>query len=50
MKSKTNKCRLLVNKNNTGNIRVENFDIKNSDWEKRLGVKFDHKQSYLKFM
>ena len=38
MISNANKCDLLVSTNNTVNIRVENFDIKNSDSEKLLGV------------
>ena len=32
MKSNANKCHLLISTNNTANIRVENFDIKNSDF------------------
>ena len=43
MKSNANKSHLLVSANSTINIRVENFDIKNNDYEKFLGVKFDHK-------
>ena len=43
MKSNANKSHLLVSANNTINIRVENFDIKNNDYEKFLRVKFDHK-------
>ena len=46
MKSNTHKCHLLVSTNNTVNIRVENFDIKNSHCEKLLGVKFDHKLTF----
>ena len=36
MKSNTDKCRLLVSRNNAVNIRVEDFDIKNSDCEKLI--------------
>ena len=43
MKNNADKCHLLVSKNNTINIRVEDFDIKNSHCQKLLGVKFDHK-------
>ena len=43
MKNNADKCHLLVSKNNTINIRVEDFDIKNSHCQKRLGVKFDYK-------
>ena len=46
MKSNANKCHLLVSTNNTVNIRVENFDIKDSDCEKLLGVKFNHKLTF----
>ena len=46
MKSNADKCHLLVSTNNTVNIRVENFDIKNSDCEKPLGVKIDHKITF----
>ena len=46
MKSNADKCHLLVSTNNTVNIRVENFDIKNSDCEKPLGVKIDQKLTF----
>ena len=46
MKSNADKCHLLVSTNNTVTIRAENFDIKNSDCEKLLGVKFDHKLTF----
>ena len=49
MKSNANKCHLLVSTNNTVNIRVENFDIKDSDCEKLLGVlitNFNHKLTF----
>ena len=39
MKSNGDKCHLLIRTNNTVNIRVENFDIKNSRCEKLLVVK-----------
>ena len=44
MKSNADTCHLLVSPNNTVNIRVENFDIKNS--HKLLGVKFAHKLTF----
>ena len=44
MWSNAGKCHLLLSTNNTTNIRVENFDIKNC--EKLLGVKFDHKLTF----
>ena len=46
LESNVNKCHLLVSTNNTINIRVENFVIKNSDCEKFLGVKFDSKLTF----
>ena len=46
MKSNDNKCHLLVSTNSTVNIRVANFDIKNSHCEKLLGVKFNHKLTF----
>ena len=36
MKSNTDKCRLVVSRNNTVSIRVEDFNIKNSDCEKLI--------------
>ena len=39
-------CHLLVSRNKTVNIRVGNFDIKNSHCEKFLGVKFDHELTF----
>ena len=36
------KCHLLVSTNNTVDIRLENFDIKNSHCEIFLGITFDH--------
>ena len=46
MKHNINKCHSLVSTNNIVNTRVENFDIKNSHWEKLSGVKLDHKLSF----
>ena len=46
VRSNSNKCHLLVSTNKTVNIKVEHFDIKNSDIEKLLGVKFDHKLTF----
>ena len=34
----TSECHLLVSTNDIVNIRVENFDVKNSYCEKLLGV------------
>ena len=41
MKINANRCHLLLSSNSTVNVRVENFDIKNSDCEKHLGIKFN---------
>ena len=46
MKSNADKCHLLVSTNNTVNIRVENFDIENSDCEKLSVVKFDYELTF----
>ena len=40
------KFHFLVSTNNTVNIRVEKFDIKNSDCEKLLGVQIDHELTF----
>ena len=49
MKSNTHTCHLLVSTNNTVNMRVDNFDINNSKCEKLLGVKIDHKVTFLDY-
>ena len=46
MKSNANKCHLLASTNNIVNVRVKNFDINNSNREKLLGAKFDHKVNF----
>ena len=46
MKINADKCHLLVSTNNTVKIRIGNFGITNSESEKLLGVKFDHKLSF----
>ena len=38
---------ISTNKNNTVKIKIGNFDITNSKSEKLLGVKFDHKLSFV---
>ena len=43
MKINADKCYLLVSINNTVKIKIGDFDITNSNSEKLLGVKFDHK-------
>ena len=39
----TSECHLLISTNDIVNIRVENFDVKNSYCEKLLGVKLNRK-------
>ena len=46
VKINADKCHLLVNTNNTVQIKIGNFGITNSKSEKLLGVKFDHKLSF----
>ena len=46
MKSNADKCHLLVITNNTINIKIGNIDITNSNCEKFLGVKLDHKLTF----
>ena len=43
MKINADKCYLLVSINNTVKIKIGDFDITNSNSEKLLGIKFDHK-------
>ena len=43
MKIVADKCYLLLSTNNTISINIGNFDIANSQSEKLLRVKFDHK-------
>ena len=40
------KCHFLVSASQEINLNVNNFEIKNSDCEKRLGVKFDSKLTF----
>ena len=37
----------VVSTNNTAKIKIKNFDKINSKSEKSLGVKFDHKLSFI---
>ena len=43
LKSNADKCHLLVSSSDAVNLRVSEYDIKNSECEKLLGVKFDNK-------
>ena len=46
MKSNADKCHLLVSTNKIVNIKIENFNITNSNCEKLLGIKFDNKLTF----
>ena len=46
MKSNSDNCHLLVSTSNKVIIRIDNFDISNTKWEKLLGVKSDHKLTF----
>ena len=43
LKGNVDKCHFLVSTSQEVSLNVNNFKIKNSDYEKRLGVKFDSK-------
>ena len=42
------KCHLLVSSSDTVNIRVSKYDIKNSEPQKLVGVRFDNKLKFWK--
>ena len=46
MKANLSKCHLLVNKNDEVTIRIGDTEIKNSEYEKLLGIKVDTKQNF----
>lgn len=46
MKYHANKCQLLVKINNKVNVKIESFDMKNSNSEMFLSVNFDNKLSF----
>ena len=48
LKSNTNKCHLWVSSSEAVNLRVSEYDIKNSECEKLLGVKFQNKLTFEK--
>ena len=47
-KSNADKCHLLVTSSDVVNLRVSEYDIKNSECEKLLGVKFDNRLTFEK--
>ena len=46
LKSNADKCHLLVSSSDAVNLRVNEYDIKNSECEKLLGVKFGNKLTF----
>ena len=48
LKSNADKCHLLVNSSDAISLRVSESDIKNSECEQLLGVKFDNKLTFEK--
>ena len=46
MKANRSKCHLLVNKKDEVTIRMGDTEIKNSEYEKLLGIKFDTKLDF----
>ena len=48
LKSNADKCHLLVSSSDAVNLRVSEYDIKDSEGEKLLGVKFDNKLTFEK--
>ena len=50
LKGNADKYHLLVSSSDAVNLRVSEYDIKNSKCEKLLGVKFDNKLTFEKNM
>ena len=48
LKGNVDKCHLLVSSNDAVNLRVSEFDMKNSEREKLLDVKFENKLTFEK--
>ena len=48
LKSNADKCHLLVSSSDSVNLRVTEYDIKNSECDKLLRVKFDNKLTFQK--
>ena len=48
LKGNVAKCHLLVSSSDAVNLRVREYEIKNSEYEKFLGVKFDSKLKFEK--
>ena len=50
LKSNADKCHLLISSSDVVNLSVSEYYIKNSVWEKLLGVKFDNKLIFEKYI
>ena len=50
MKANISKCHLLVNKKDELTIRIGDTEIKNSEYEKFLGIKVDRKLNFNKHL
>ena len=48
LKSNADKCNLLVSFSDAVNLKISEYDIKNSECEKLWGVKFDNKLTFEK--
>ena len=48
LKGNADKCHLLVSSSDAVNLRVSEYDIKNNECEKLLGVKFDNSLTFEK--
>ena len=46
MKSNPDKSHLLVSTNDNVAVKIGNFQIENTNWEKLLGIQFDNKRSF----
>ena len=50
MKANISKCHVLMNKKNKVTIRIEDTEIKNSEYEKLLGIKGDTRLNFNKHL
>ena len=48
LKGNADKCYLLVSSSDAVNLRVSEYNIRNSECEKLLGVRFDNKLTFEK--
>ena len=50
LKGNADKCHLLVSSSDAANLRESEYNIRNRECEKLLGVKFDNKLSFEKYI